>query len=1673
MRIGISLALSVLVSQVVCAEVCPSTASASSTTEDLTINSGETCEITGTKNANQNVKNDGTIIFKNSGSKIVFSGTGTLTVNSSVSGEILVQGNATIDASSSSGGNTLTIDSQDITIDKNRTLTLKAQTITLGGDGTSTDSVAGLATTDKHTSITGDSSILTSTSTNNVVLSTTTTLNTKDLILTNTRINGSSLTELKNTNLELDGGFIISGTTLTLSADISGSSFTLKSKTNTISAGTNELKIRGTHTFSGEGILDFVGSTITLGGDDATKLALLNADTTDENTPTLGFQATTLTFKNVENTGLTLQVIGGGDSVVASNIQSTFTNSILQAIDTSDKDQVLVIENGNSTLTTAGAIKINSGTTTFKGSGVQIYGQDITLNNSGSTTLTLATVDDEGEIILGKANTETTSTITLEESTETTTTNKDGSVLIGGGIVSGLAESSTSTQTLQLRGTKTTIGGNVTLQNLNIQTHSSDEGMVISQGENGELTLSNVTFTSGIAESGGNQNYQSLSFTSTQKSKILIGVNSSAKEAASPITANLKASSLAFTNQDISLANAGSGGALNLYSYGNVALSNVQGSGVGNFAFTDTSITNGSSSALNLYSNQNAKVLAKGLILDNITLTTYKIDDTKTDGSTNDKNAIDLSTMGNDITTQGSVTIDTAKFLYGDTQGIGMDITIIGGSDGNGKLTLTSATGGDSFTFGGTLTIDNSSATTGPTKPQIEIELNGKKNNNSQQEIDLIINGGLTAIGNANQATTTTLTAKSFTFGAGSVVSSINGTLSLSAGSGNENIDLTKALTMLQGVSSAEATISKGSGTLSLGDVIATGKTKITDATFNNSNITINALGSDANTLAVTNDASAVSGINNIDITDSNLVIAKTSSGMQPYLIVHQTQYGEAQDLKLNGGGTITSRGTSTITAKTITAENGDGSGTYSINVESGTLTLAETTSTGDAIASVTLGLEGKQGGNLALTNNTSSAYHTFKAPNITSYNDSTITANGFSFNDSEATLSATDGELKLIAMDSANAETLTIQKGSLTLDNASLSYYKGNGDQTLSKITLHNGSDSVAITSTGTSSIQASELSLSGNTITSSEGVLTLQGVKSDSTLGAVVINNAGGITIAPNSSNGSKTTEEAFGKITLSSTLTLTANAPYVSSASPLGGGKFGVLQAQSVVFSGNGGVESPLIQIKVYDKPLEGEELFTLQEGGQVVVWTTNGITKNNGSSTPITLDDISLDNGGYKSLSLSAELIPDSTTTTQVNAIKVLLSVAQSSASELTESIGDNSSKSQMQTLLTQENNQTIIDSILSSSSNPLKAGFAENIAQGNVVVVGNALNYINDTFTSLSQSLHLNDRIQTQITLSQASLIEGRMARHNNPHQTSSELARFIRSYHNTHYASSDDELPSEEESILSGNGSLWVSYNGGLATGNSSNSTINGVSAGYDHSIGSQALLGGFVSYAYGIFDGTFLHNTSHNVSVGLYSRAYFGSNEIDLTLSQNVALITSEIDVGNTTMPSLLNGAMQYNLYRTSLNARYGYTFKVGDEESPYYLKPLVGLNLSYTYQEGAETDAVASVGMNALSLFKMDLSVGMEMRKYINEGTYFFLMPLVERDLYGNSCEVDVGFIDSPNLRYTLDYQSQTSIAIYGGGEGNLTENLALNGSLGLKVGIEKSEVLTSWSVGLKYKF
>lgn len=1636
MRVGVSLVLSALFLQVVSAEICPT----AKTNEDLQVNAGSICEISGTQAVKDKVTNDGTIIFTSSGSNIIFNGTtSTLTigVSDTARGLIEVRGDALIDASKTTpNSGEFKIEGQDIHINQNRSLTLRATKITFGAEG------------NKSVSISGDSYVANSTSYKNLILDTTSEITLKDLSLTHVRMSGMALKTLTNTKLTLKNSYITSDTDLTIKSDTSNAStFVIaKGSVNTISAQKITFNSNNaTHSFKGEGIVDFQAHEIIL-GESSNQTTLKQEKDDEEKQTSVGFIADSkLLATKLEVDGLKMQVIKNSEAIL-SNVNSIFKGATLQALDRDNKDQILVIENGNSTPSTSGKIEIatiqingeQESITSFIGSEIKIYGQEIMINGDANkaNTLVLQTINDAGNITLGKKNTDSTS-----QSSQVT--NKDGEVTIKG--QTSTSKDTNSSKILQLKGAHTIIGGSVTLQDLSIQTHSLKEGMVFSQESDAELTLKGIALTSGIKDAQDKGDYQSLSFAGENIGKMTFSDSAS----------TFKASEFAFGNQEIALSNSSSGSSasstngaiLSLYAMGKTSLDSNLGEGMGVFLFDNTTIKDNSNAKLALYSKEGAKIIAHHLILDGVSLQTYALGSVRE----NTKNPIDLSLAGNDLTIKNNVSIETQKFLYAEgRQGIGSDITIIGSSSTN-ALTLKADEDSDSFTLGGTITLDNSS--NGGNSSLLKIELNGKKT--EDKTLDLIINGGLTAIGKVNggSSVTTTLKAKSFNFGEGVKVSSINGTLSFESDNSGE-IDLSRGEVILKGLSNAEASITKNNGgVLKLGDVFALGKTKIENATFVDSHVSVESYGSGADTLTLKN-TSEISGIASIDLKDAKIKVKSDNNGGV---------------LKLNNGAVITSRGTSEINASSISTQ----SGTYSLNIQNGTLILKENSSSASSsLGSVTLGVEGVGGGNLIMSN--SSSNNDFSTPLITSYKDSTITAKQLNFNDKAIDFTSTGGELKLISKDTNNGDTLTIKSGVINLNNGALGYYKSNGVTELKNLTLHNGDSSVSINSQGDSFIQANELDLSKNTITSIGGFLKLRGLKDNSSVGNVTIGDHGGISALKNETYTTL-------KIAQDSSLTLQANVPFTSSNNLLGGGKFGVLHAKSLEFEGSGGVDNPLIKIEILQKPIVGEEAFTLREGKQVVVETSEGIFKGvNGNTrddvtqnkSSISLDDILLAPTGYQSLNLTAQFLDaqGKESTQEAKSIQVTLKALGGSAWDKSESISDPLAQKQMQTLIKTGRNEEILDNIL-SSNNAFKAGFSVLIEQGDVVNVGNALNYISDTYTSLANSVIYNDRIQTQLTQMRFTNIVNRLARGKNPYKGQEELARFIRSYHNVAYALSDEELPNQED-ILN-KGELWASYDGSMATGNGANSIVNGVMVGYDYDLSENILLGGLVQYGYGSFDGNYLHTSSNNVALALYTRMYFGSNELDIIVSENFGFNTTNIKVGATIMPQQLNGAMKYDLFKTTASLLYGYTFDVGEEESPYYLKPLVGMELSYLYEKEGISDSLVPLYAPAMHAFKTTLSVGMEMRKYFSPENYIFLIPRVMRDLYNGGGDAQVGFVDVKKMTYTPNYASATSLELQAGGEGKIGENLSINGSLGFRLGVEKTELLTNWSVGLKYKF
>ena len=1578
--------------------------------------------------------NNGTIMMRE-GSKI--ESVKDLKVDTSTAtkqGSIIVQGSSEIN----SGANDLTITSQDIKIQNtvsktdgkvnvnSPTLTLSSTkangTLTLGDTGKVVNISGEIGNKDPSNITTSD--IPSGSEIGNVSVSGFTTLdfknvNFKNINLTSENVNKLNLNAgslgLTNTTMKLAGTSTIenSGTTSTIT--LNGS--------NAISVGeSGTLTVTGTHTFAGSGTLDFVGSTIKLGNGNSA-----NFVGSSDSGAKIGFKATTIETNKLNLKDISMQVFSGSE---VKNTQIVLNNAGIYGINSDGSaGDLLISKNGGGT----NSLIVKGGTSgTIGGKSVTLNGTAITLKNTATpTTLTLQADD---KVVFGKSGNKG---VSIEGENAIFSDNKLNlyAPLIQVQAQTDLKKVSIHTQ------------DNIIFEIQNGNTLKFVEGSEIdtSTTKNLKHLYHSLTFAS---QSPQASNGYSLEFTKDT---------------------NLKASAFSFQNQTVALHNSSSGVKLNLYSYGSTLVdSSSTPSTSGSFYFSNTTFSNGSTSSLNLYSGEGgANLMANDLTLVNVSLNSYKISNGGNPPSA--KNSLNLGTIGNSLTALGSVTIEASKIGLGTNQGIGMNLNV--GNDSRfGKLTIKSDTKADSFTLDGTLTINNSSGTNGCTGCNFDIQLNGA-NKLSDQSLGLVVNGGLTAIGKAGRTSTITeVKAKSFTFGDNSVVTSKDGTLRLKIkGNGNGNEVTLGKLLDLQGNGSVDTKFlvanDKGSYgvTLKLHDIQATGKASIdrNGLNFIDSNITVSNSGSSGKTLlqdrATTADSLIAGTIASITLNDGKLEFKDKNS--------------TDASITLNADSTITSSGASSLTLKTIKVGS-DGKGLYSLKVTDGTFTLTEKTA-GTQLGAITLGSEDSSisGAGAKFEYKKNGDYNTLTLKgDLTSYGASSIIANSFTISakddSSNYTISSTGGTLTLQAQTTTTPLELTAD---LSLNSGGLKYADKYGQNAELKF----GSKST-ISSSGDSSIEAKNLDLNGVDVSASEGTLTLKGISSSTKAGSVSVGNAGVLRLE--ASNSKLTTLRVNGTINLS------ASVPYITPNEPLGNGVFGQVVAESVLFESQG--TSPLVNLSLSQASSASamsDSLFALREGGIMLIDTNSGIKKKTSSAEygNITLEDVSSDLGEFTSISLQPYLKYGKDTQGKdiVEDLMLNLRVTQTNVDQLVESIKDPSKKEQMQSLLSSGSNALVIESIMNGDDNPLKTGMALYISSGNVDVVSNALEYITGAFVGLNDSLYASHKIAQELKMIKTVNVENRMVRGKNPYLSKLEVAQLVRKAIGVRYASSDDEILLEDEESGVKDGELWVSFDGAMSFSESmGNASVYGFSGGYDTLLGEQKnyLLGFYFGYGYGSYSANFATNNSHNVSLGFYSRMSFENNEVDLILSQSIGLNTTRIDYGATdsVVAQMLKQDISYNFYTTDIEARYGYVFSVGDKENPYYFRPFGGINFAMIVNSEGRGDGEAPIGMDSLITYQLGVSAGVEMRKYFGEN-YLYLLPVLEKGLLNDGSGTKIGFVGSQSISYNLPYTIDTGISMYLGGQGNVGDNVAISGAVGVKVGLESKEILTNWNVGVRYKF
>lgn len=1589
--------------------------------------------------------NNGTIMMKG-GSKI--ESVQNLSIRSNPpatkQGSIIVQGNSEIN----SGTNNLTITNQNITIQNtvsktdgkvnvnSPTLTLSSTnsstktngTLTLGNSSNGVVNISGEIGNKDPSNIT-TSDIPSGSEIGNISVSGFTTLdfknvNFKNINLTSTTTNAMNL---QTGILGLENTIFSFGDTKTSSSlnfGVSGTSTITLTGQNAIST-TGELTVTGTHTFAGSGTLDFVGSTIKLGNGSGANFVGSSGSEAK-----IGFKATTIETNKLNLKDISMQVFSGSE---VKNTQIVLNNAGIYGINSDGSaGDLLISKNGNGT----NSLIVKGGTSgTIGGKSVTLKGTAITLANTAApTTLTLQADD---KVVFGKSKSDSKG-VSIE------------------------GKNTTSSQNiLNLYAPLIQVQAQTDLKKVSIHTQDN----IIFEIQNGNT----LKFVDGSeVDTSTTKNSKSLYHSLTFASQSPQASNKYSLEFTKET--NLKASAFSFQNQTVALHNNSSGVKLNLYSYGSTLVdSSSTPSTSGSFYFSNTTFSNGSTSSLNLYSGEGgANLMANDLTLVNVSLNSYKISN-GTPPLPETKNILNLGTIGNSLTALGSVTIEASKIGVGTNQSIGMNLNV-GNSSKYGNLTIKSDTDAESFVLDGTLTIDNSRGSGADSA--FDIQLGTATHKLSEQTLSLQINGGLTTLGEASNQSTTEIKAKSFTFGEDSIITSKNGIMRLKIKNNGNEVTLGKLLD-LQGIDSSSVTtkflVANDEGsygvTLKLHDIQATGKASVdrNGLSFIDSNIIVSDSGTnggmtfqDRNT---TTDSLIAGTIDSITLNDGKLEFKNKSDS--------------DASITLNADSVITSSGTSSLTLKTIKVGSND-KGLYSLNVIDGTFTLKEST-VGTQLGAITLGSEDSSisgaGAKFEYKNGTASSYQTLTLKgDLTSYGASSIIANSFTIStkddSSNYTISSTGGVLTLQS-NKSTTDKLELT-ADLTLNSGGLKYVDSVGQNAELKF-----GDKSTITSSGNSSIEAKNLDINGTSITASEGSLTLRGISSSTKVGKVVVGNKGILRLEGSNSK--------LATLRVNDTIALSASVPYITPNEPLGNGVFGQVVAESVLFESQG--TSPLVNLSLSQASsasATSDSLFALREGGIMLIDTNSGIKKKTSSAdySNITLEDISSNLGEFTSISLQPYLKYGKDTQGKdiVEDLMLNLRVTQTNVDQLVESIKDPSKKEQMQSLLSSGSNALVIESIMNGDDNPLKTGMALYISSGNVDVVSNALEYITGAFVGLNDSLYASHKIAQELKMIKTVNVENRMVRGKNPYLSKLEVAQLVRKAVGVRYASSDDEILLEEESGVK-DGELWVSFDGAMSFSESmGNASVYGFSGGYDTLLGEQKnyLLGFYFGYGYGSYSANFATNNSHNVSLGFYSRMSFENNEVDLILSQSIGLNTTRIDYGATdsVVAQMLKQDISYNFYTTDIEARYGYVFSVGDKENPYYFRPFGGINFAMIVNSEGRGDGEAPIGMDSLITYQLGVSAGVEMRKYFGEN-YLYLLPVLEKGLLNDGSGTKIGFVGSQSISYNLPYTIDTGISMYLGGQGNVGDNVAISGAVGVKVGLESKEILTNWNVGVRYKF
>ena len=353
-----------------------------------------------------------------------------------------------------------------------------------------------------------------------------------------------------------------------------------------------------------------------------------------------------------------------------------------------------------------------------------------------------------------------------------------------------------------------------------------------------------------------------------------------------------------------------------------------------------------------------------------------------------------------------------------------------------------------------------------------------------------------------------------------------------------------------------------------------------------------------------------------------------------------------------------------------------------------------------------------------------------------------------------------------------------------------------------------------------------------------------------------------------------------------------------------------------------------------------------------------------------------------------------------------------------------------------------------------------------IAEESAGDVAEGVSELHSTLDTATKSLNKGNF--TDIVIFNTNLATNtRLAKLSNPYNGNLALAYAVKNMAGEKFADNgSDALSSvvkEYTNRYNYDNNLWGNVFGGKAkVKDAANTDVYGFTLGYDKAF-DNTIVGGFFTLAKAQSDGNNVKNDADNYSFGVYTRSYFGQNELDSKFAYGFAKNTLK------TKTSLIgDNEGKYDSKYFDIALDYGYVFDIGNAK---FVKPIFGLEYTNLKNDSFTAGGPVELNFAKTSVKTLNAKLGAEFRAYTDKGDYFYVTPGIERELSKSADDGVINFAGSRDVTFDADKKKYTYATLKTGAEFKITDSLSTNINFGVKA--RSKNQFYNGTLGLSYKF